>query len=42
MLLLGVPVRRPVDVLKLAQLGTLVAENLSALPSASDAEGWKL
>jgi len=42
MLLVGVPDRRPVDALKLAQLGAFTTENVSALPSASDAEGWKL
>ena len=42
MLLVGVPDRRPVDASKLAQLGGFATEKVSALPSASDAEGWKL
>jgi hypothetical protein len=42
MLLVGVPDRRPVDALKLAQLGGFATEKVRALPSASDAEGWKL
>ena len=37
----GVPLRRPVTVLKLAQAGLLLTANLSVLPSGSVAEGWK-
>lgn len=40
--LAGVPLNRPVDWLKLAQAGLPVMENVRALPSASDADGWKL
>jgi hypothetical protein len=36
----GVPLRRPVLVLKLAQDGRLLTENPSVWPSGSDAEGW--
>ena len=35
----GVPVRLPVELLKLAQEGLLVIEQLSVLPSASAAAG---
>src|SRR5688572_7794593 len=37
----GVPERRPVDVLNVAQDGRLRMENVSALPSGSRAVGWK-
>ena len=39
-LLLGVPVMRPVAVLKTAHVGLLAIENVSAFPSASVALGW--
>ena len=35
----GVPLNRPVDVLKLAQAGALAIEKVSVLPSASAAVG---
>ena len=38
----GVPLSRPVDVLKLAHDGLLVIENVRAWPSGSDALGVKL
>src|SRR5690242_6156420 len=38
----GVPCNSPVDVLNVAHEGMLVIENVSALPSASDAVGVKL
>jgi hypothetical protein len=37
----GVPLRRPVLVLKLAQAGRLPMANVSGWPSGSVAEGWK-
>ena len=40
-LLLGVPVRRPVELLNVAQLGRLTMEYVSVLPSGSEALGWK-
>ena len=36
----GVPLRRPVLLLKLAQAGRLLTENVSVRPSGSVAEGW--
>lgn len=36
----GVPLNRPVAVLKVAQAGRFVIEKLIALPSGSDADGW--
>ena len=38
----GVPDRRPVPALKLAQDGLFTIVKLSASPSASEAVGWKL
>jgi hypothetical protein len=38
----GVPVRRPVEVLNVAQLGLFEMLNVSVSPSASVALGWKL
>jgi len=38
---LGVPVSAPVEVLKLAQVGVFLMENVSGLPSGSEAEGAK-
>ena len=38
----GVPDSRPVVVLKLAHVGRLSTRNVSVLPSASAALGWKL
>ncbi len=38
----GVPLNRPVEVLKLAQAGRLAIENVSACPSGSEAVGVKL
>jgi len=40
-LLLGVPDKRPVVVLNVAQAGLLATENVSVFPSASVALGWK-
>jgi hypothetical protein len=37
----GVPLSRPVLLLKLAQAGRLLTENVSVRPSGSVAEGWK-
>jgi hypothetical protein len=37
----GVPLSRPVLVLKLAQAGRLLTANVSVRPSGSVAEGWK-
>ena len=37
----GVPLRRPVLALKLAQAGRLLTANVSVWPSGSVAEGWK-
>jgi len=37
----GVPLRRPVLVLKLAQAGRLPTANVNVWPSGSVAEGWK-
>ncbi len=34
------PLKRPVDVLKLAHDGLFAIEKVSACPSGSDAEGW--
>ena len=42
MLEVGVPLRRPVVVLKEAQLGRLATAKVSGSPSASEAVGWKL
>jgi hypothetical protein len=36
----GVPLRRPVLLLKLAQAGRLLTANVSVRPSGSVAEGW--
>jgi hypothetical protein len=36
----GVPDSLPVEVLKLAQLGLLLIEKVSACPSGSAAAGW--
>jgi hypothetical protein len=36
----GVPLSRPVLLLKLAQAGRLLTENVSVRPSGSVAEGW--
>jgi hypothetical protein len=41
-LLVGVPEMRPLDGVKLAQLGRFVTEKVSESPSESDAVGWKL
>jgi hypothetical protein len=38
----GVPDSRPVEVLKVAQVGLLVIEKVRASPSGSEALGWKL
>ena len=38
----GVPLKRPVEVLKLAHDGRLAIENVSACPSGSEAVGVKL
>jgi hypothetical protein len=38
--LLGVPDKRPVELLKVAQMGLLATENVSAFPSGSEALGW--
>jgi hypothetical protein len=40
--LLGVPDKRPVVVLKVAQTGLLATENVSVFPSASVALGWNV
>ena len=40
--MLGVPERRPVVVLKVAQDGLFWIVKASVSPSASDAVGWKL
>jgi hypothetical protein len=40
--LLGVPESLPVEVLNTSQLGLFWMENVSVLPSASAAVGWKL
>jgi hypothetical protein len=37
----GVPLRRPVVVLKVAHVGRLVIENVNASPLTSLADGWK-
>jgi hypothetical protein len=37
----GVPLSRPVLLLKLAQAGRLLTANVSVRPSGSVAEGWK-
>ena len=39
-LLLGVPDKRPVVVLNVAQVGLFAIENVSAFPSGSEALGW--
>jgi len=39
--MVGVPLRRPVLVLKPAQAGRLLTANVSVWPSGSVAEGWK-
>ena len=38
--LLGVPDKRPVVALNVAQTGLLATENVSAFPSGSEALGW--
>jgi hypothetical protein len=40
LVLVGVPVSAPVDVLKLAQAGLPEILNVNALPSGSEAVGW--